>query len=163
MMMMMMMKTCCCKLAVLAYFKFCCDDLHRSPHGAAPHCCYIITAAACAVWCAARSHARKHANSLHHLHRPTGFISRGYLLSHCTHAVHSLQSASAVNVHVTKTRVQHVGFTWKCDANRWLYCVRASIKVEVWSVHLFCFTDPGCSKYLHHPRYSKYLWLNESK
>lgn len=81
-MMVMMMKTCCSKLAVL-------PTLHSAVMiiiGAHTELC--LTAATSLllplVPCdhTERSHARKYASSLHHLHRSTGFYLEGFLCSH---------------------------------------------------------------------------------
>lgn len=119
-----------------AYFIFCCDDNHRSSHWVVPHYCYTINAAAaCAEWCAERSHCWKICQLSTSPSQATGFYLVFHrlpveqmlnLLLHYIYSIFASECICSEYIHY-KNSCQHVGFTWKFDANCWLYCLRASI------------------------------------
>lgn len=112
------------KVSCAAYFTFCCDDHHRA------HTELCLTAATSLLLPLVPSDVPRKVmpeNGPTVCITFTGHFPQAACRTYVKLWLLHRDTASVVNIYITKTHFQQVGFTWKCDANCWLHCLRANI------------------------------------
>lgn len=90
------------------------------------------------------------------------YVKRWLLYTYTYRIFTSEETVSVVNICITKTLFQQVGFTWKCDANRWLHRLSTNIALYFRSDH-FIYSASFILGKTSQTLSRKYLWLNQSK